>query len=182
MTTMLTLQRRHSQRCPNANKSPHRKQTKCRCPLWACGMFNQRRVRLSLKTRDLQRAARRLTEIEDRVSGKPRKTIVDAAGAFEAQHEGKAPETKRKYKRILGLLLDFCASASIHYLDQVNVETMDRYTIWRTRSGWAWIKEVELLSQFFEFCRDREWTAENPARRLQRPRMIEAMSGDELGP
>ena len=70
-------------------------------------MVDQRRVRLSLKTRDLQRAARRLTEIEDRVSGKPRKTIVDAAGAFQAQHEGKAPETKRKYKRILGFLLDF---------------------------------------------------------------------------
>jgi len=174
MTTMLTLQRRHSQKCPNGSKSPHSKQTKCRCPLWACGMVDQRRVRLSLKTRDLQRAARRLTEIEDRVSGKPRKTIVDAAWAFEAQHEGKAPETKRKYKRILGLLLDFCAGASIHYLDQVNVETMDRYTIRRAKSGWAWIKEVELLRQFFEFCRDREWTGKNPAKSLKRPRMIEA--------
>ena len=40
---------------------------------------------------------------------------------------------------------------------------MDRYTIWRTKSGWAWIKEVELLRQFFEFCRDREWTGKNPA-------------------
>ena len=91
MTTMLTLQRRHSTKCLNRNKSPDRKQTKCRCPLWACGMVDQRRVRLSLKTRDLQRAARRLTESEDRVAGKPRKTIVDAVRAFESQHEGKAP-------------------------------------------------------------------------------------------
>jgi len=59
-------------------------------------------------------------------------------------------------------------------LDQVNVETMDRYTIRRAKSGWAWIKEVELLRQFFEFCRDREWTGKNPARSLKRPRMIEA--------
>jgi hypothetical protein len=174
MSTMLNLQRRHSPKCPNRNKAPDRKETRCGCPLWACGMVDQRRVRLSLKTRDLQRAARRLTEIEDRVSGKPRKTIQDAVSAFQAQHEGKASETKRKYKRILGFLGDFCANASIHYLDQVNVETMDRYTLWRAKGGWAWIKEVELLTQFFEFCRDREWTAKNPARSLKRPRMIEA--------
>jgi site-specific recombinase XerD len=137
-------------------------------------MVDQRRVRLSLKTRDLQRAARRLTEIEDRISGKPRKTVADAVTAFHAQHAGKASETKRKYKRILGFLGEFCNKASIHYLDQVNVETMDRYTLWRAKEGWAWIKEVELLTQFFEFCRDREWTAKNPARSLKRPRMIEA--------
>jgi hypothetical protein len=29
-------------------------------------------------------------------------------------------------------------------------------------------------TQFFEFRRDREWTAKNPARSLKRPRMIEA--------
>jgi integrase len=51
---------------------------------------------------------------------------------------------------------------------------MDRYSLWRGKAGWAWIKEVELLTQFFEFCRDREWTGKNPARSLKRPRMIEA--------
>jgi site-specific recombinase XerD len=112
--------------------------------------------------------------MEDRVSGKPRKTISDAVSAFQAQHQGKASETKRKYKRILGFLLAFCANASIRYLDQVNVVGMDRYSLWRAKAGWAWVKEVELLTQFFEFCRDREWTAKNPARSLKRPRMIEA--------
>ena len=173
MTPMLTLQRRHSLKCPSYNRLPSRKESRCRCPLWACGMVDQRRVRLSLKTRDLQRAARRLTEIEDRISGKPRKTVCDAVSAFQVQHEGKAPETKRKYKRILEFFGDFCANASIHYLDQVNVEAMDRYTLWRAKAGWAWVKEVELLTQFFEFCRDREWTAKNPARSLKRPGMIE---------
>src|SRR5438067_2418522 len=38
MTPMLTLQRRHSLTCRNRNKSPGRKETRCRCPLWACGM------------------------------------------------------------------------------------------------------------------------------------------------
>jgi hypothetical protein len=102
MTSMLILQRRHTSKCPNHNKPPDRKETKCRCRLWACGMVDQRRVRHSLKTRDLQRAARRLVDLEDRVSGKPRKTITDSVNAFQLQHEGKASETKRKYKRLLG--------------------------------------------------------------------------------
>ena len=129
MTPMLTLHRRHSQKCPNHNKAPDRKEARCRCPLWASGMVDQRRVRISLKTRDLQRAARRLTELEDRISGKPRKTVADAIGAFQAQHEGKALETKRKYKRLLRFLSDFCVNGSITYLEQVNVETMDLYTL-----------------------------------------------------
>jgi site-specific recombinase XerD len=174
MTPMLTIQRRHSQRCPNHNKPPDRKETRCRCPLWATGMVDSRRVRLSLKTRDLQRAARRLTEMEDRIAGKPRKTIGDAVAAFHAQHEGKGGETKRKYKRILHFLSDFCSNSSINYLDQVGVESMDRYTLWRAKTGWAWVKEVELLTQFFEFCRDRGWMTTNPARSLKRPKMIEA--------
>jgi site-specific recombinase XerD len=174
MSAMLTLKRRHSLKCPNHNKAPGAKETRCRCPIWADGMVDQRRVRLSLKTRDLQRAAHRLTAMEDRFAGKPRKSVHDAVSAFEAQQAHKASETKRKYKRILQFFLSFCTEASITRLDQINVETMDRYTVWRAKTGWSWVKEVELLTQFFEFCRDREWTAKNPARSLKRPRMIEA--------
>lgn len=174
MTAMLTIQRRHSRKCPHRNKGPNYLKCCGRCPLWVCGMAEGRRVRLSLKTRDLQRAARRLTEIEDRVSGRPRKSIVDAVAAFHAQHEGNSVETKRKYKRLLKLLADFCTNESIHYLDRIDVEAMDRYALWRAKDGWAWIKEIELLRQFFEFCRDREWTAKNPARTLKRPILREA--------
>jgi len=129
---------------------------------------------MSLKTRDLQRAARKLTEMEDRASGRPRKTIPDAIQAFHVRHEQNQPETKRKYTRILNYLGEFCGSESIHFVERVNVETMDRYANWRSKGGWAWIKEIELLRQFFEFCRDREWTSKNPARALKRPVLREA--------
>jgi integrase len=46
--------------------------------------------------------------------------------------------------------------------------------VWRNKENWTWVKEVELLRQFFEFCRDREWTTKNPAKGLKRPTMIEA--------
>src|SRR5205814_4203741 len=128
----------------------------------------------SLKTRDIQRAARRLTEMEDRLSGKLRKQVSEAVEAFHAHHADNAPETKRKYKRLLNCLCEFCAAQSVHYVDQADVETMDRYASWRSKTGWAWIKEIELLRQFFGFCRDREWTTKNPAKSLKRPILHEA--------
>ena len=174
MTAMLTLQRRHSKKCRDRNKGPNFLKCRGRCSLRVCGAVEGRRVRISLKTRDLQRAARRLTEIEDRVSGKPRKTILDAVAAFHAHHERNGSETKRKYKRILGYLSDFCTKESFHYVDQVEVEAMDRYARPRAKDSWGWIKEIELLRQFFEFCRDRGWISTNPAKNLKRPIIQEA--------
>ena len=174
MTAMLTLQRRHSKKCRDRNKGPNYLKCRGHCPLRVCGTSEGRRVRISLKTRDLHRAARRLTEIEDRASGRPRKSTTEAIEAFHAQHHGDQSETKRKYKRILGLFGAFCTQAEIHYVDRVRVEDMDRYALWRNKENWTWVKEVELLRQFFEFCRDREWTTKNPARSLKRPIMIEA--------
>jgi len=174
MTCMLTLQRRHSDKCPDRNKGPNYLKCRGHCALRVCGMTEGRRVRLSLRTRDLARAARRVAELEDRASGRPRKSVEDAVAAFHAQHAGNAHETRRKYRRLLGSLASFCETASLHYVDQIGVEAMDRYALARARTGWAWIKEIELLRQFFEFCRDREWTTKNPARSLKRPVLREA--------
>lgn len=172
MTTMLKLQRRHSLECPRKDNGPDC--LDCPCPLWACGTLDGTRVRISLKTRDRGRGNRRLAELEDRRFETPRKTIIAAIKAFLDHHQDKAAETKRKYIRILGFLTEFCETASLIYVDRVNVETLDRYAKWRSKERWAWIKEIELLRQFFEFCRDREWTTKNPARALKRPRLQEA--------
>jgi site-specific recombinase XerD len=128
---------------------------------------------MSLKTHDLQRAARKLTQMEDRLSGKPRKPVLEALKAFAGQHEHNADETKRRYKRILRYFTDFCVKNSVVYVEQVDVEMLDRYAQPRCKMR-SWVKDVELLRQFFEFCRDREWTAKNPARALKIPRMHEA--------
>lgn len=126
-----------------------------------------------MKTRDLQRAAQRLTEMEDRVAGKPRKRIVDALAAFQAQHQGNAPETRRRYVRLLKYFSDFCAANSYDHLDQISVEVMDQYAPQRNQLK-SWTKDVELLRQLFEFCRDRGWIATNPAKALRIPRKLEA--------
>ena len=133
-------------------------------------MADGKRVRRSLKTRDLHRAVRRLTEMEDRLSGKPRKTIIDAVNAFLGQHEKNGDETKRRYKRVLRYFIEFCRSYPLPYVDQADVEAMDGYAVTRNTLR-SWNKDVELLVQLFEFCRDRGWTTKNPARALRIPKL-----------
>jgi site-specific recombinase XerD len=137
-------------------------------------MVNGKRIRTSLKTRDLQRAARRLAEMEEEALGKRRKTLSDAIEAFQARHAEHASETQRKYKRVLNYLSEYCAREPLRYVDQINVESLDGYALWRNKDNWTWIKEIEILRQFFAFCIDREWTRKNPAKALKRPRLLEA--------
>jgi site-specific recombinase XerD len=171
MTSMLTIQRRHSPNCPDRNKGPNYLKCRGHCLLRACGTTDTgKRVRLTLKTRDLQRAVRKLTEIEDRASGKPRKAIKDAVSAFQAQHEDNADETQRRYKRTLGYFTEFCKKDSFAYVDQLDVESHGQVCPLRNKLR-SWRKDVELLRQFFEFCRDRDWTSRNPARALKIPRL-----------
>jgi hypothetical protein len=151
MRSMLTIQRRHSQKCPDRDEGPNYLKCRGHCPLRICGTEGDgRRVRLSLKTRDVRRAARRLAEIEDRASGRPRKTMTDAVIAFQAQHEDNDPETKRRYNRTLRYFTEFCKRDSLAYLDQIDVEAMDRFAPSRNKIK-SWKKDVELLKQFFEF-------------------------------
>ena len=175
MNPMLTLQRRHSRKCPDRKKGPNYLKCRGHCSMRICGMQNGKRVRTSLKTRDFQRAARRLAEmLDDEAVGRSRKTLADAVEAFHAQHAEHAAETQRKYKRVLSFLAEYCASAQLRNVDQITVETMDGYALWRNKINWTWIKEIEILRQFFAFCVDREWTRKNPARALKRPRLLEA--------
>jgi site-specific recombinase XerD len=175
MMAMLTLQRRHSSKCPDKKEGPNFLKCRGHCSIRICGMQDGKRVRASLKTRDLQRAARRLTQmLDDEALGRSRKTITDAIAAFHAQHKDNAPETKRKYKRVLSFLSEHCEAEHLKYVDQNKVETMDTYALWRNKTNWTWIKEIEILRHFFTFCMDREWIRKNPAKALQRPRLIEA--------
>src|SRR5713226_4617007 len=121
---MLTLQRRHSQKCPDRNKGPNYLKCRGHCAMRICGMLNGKRVRRSLKTRDLQRAARRLSEMEEEALGRPRKLLTEAVDAFQAQHAEHAPETRRKYKRVLACLTHYCTPESLRFVDHIKVENL----------------------------------------------------------
>jgi site-specific recombinase XerD len=177
MCAMLNIQRRHTPKCPDRNHPNGPNFLGCRghCPLRIFGMLNGKRVRRSLKTRDVRRATRVLGEMEDEGTlTRPRKALDDAIEAFMSQHAQQASETKRKYARVLKYLNEYSASKSVRYVDQMNAESLDGYALWRNKTNWTWIKEIEILRQFFSFCIDREWTSKNPAKSLKRPKMLEA--------
>jgi len=131
-----------------------------------------KRIRKSLKTRDLQRAARRLAQLE--VDDGERATVDKATDAFLSAHADRAAETLRKYGRILGYLTNFCGDRSVTQVERITTEMLEAYAAWRNKRGWTWAKEIELLRQFFGFCAERGWIRGNPARALRRPRIIDA--------
>jgi site-specific recombinase XerD len=115
-----------------------------------------------------------MAEMEEEALGRPRKTLSDAIDAFHIQHAKRAPETQRKHRRVLAYLNEYCTRESIRFVDHITVETMDGYAIWRDKINWTWIKEIEILRQFFNFCIEREWTRKNPAKALKRPHLLDA--------
>jgi site-specific recombinase XerD len=170
---MLNIQRRHSAKCPDRDRGPNYLKCRGRCRFTAVGSIDGKRVRASLKTRDLQRAARKLADLIG-ADLKPKKKIDDAARAFLAQHSGKAFETQRKYKRILGCLSEYADAANVVHIEDITLELLDGYAKARQKENWTWIKEVEILRQFLKFCVDRDWARKNPATQLRRPKLLEA--------
>src|SRR5690242_11740741 len=126
----LTLQRRHSLKCPDRSKGPNFLKCHGHCKLRGVGYDDDhRRIRKSLNTRDLARAARLLAEFgrTGASAEPPRKRIADAIGAFLQHKADKAPETRRKYKRVLMLLGNYCESQNLHFIPELTVETLDGY-------------------------------------------------------
>jgi site-specific recombinase XerD len=171
----LELQKRHSLKCRHRDDPYSRK---CRCVIRVMGTTEAGRIRQSLRTSDWGRASRRLAELEESLRekppGRPRKLLTEAAALFQEQHRDRAEETQRKYKRILKFLTEHCGSVGITYVDQVTLETLDGYTVARGKANWTWVKEVEVLRQFFKFCLKRKWCEENVAADMQRPTIREA--------
>src|SRR5438874_2480795 len=133
----LTIQRRHSAKCPDKAKGPHH--LKCRgkrpCPLWVFGYdTNGVRVRESLGTRDVARAAGKLKELIDRIEHRPaypRKTVAAAIEAFYARHSHLGPETLRKYRRHVSELASFLVDRGIVHCDQFKLDLFDAYVVAR---------------------------------------------------
>ncbi|MGH9437935.1 MAG: tyrosine-type recombinase/integrase [Terriglobia bacterium] len=104
---------------------------------------------------------------------RPRKLMVEAINAFQEQKADKAPETKRKYRRVLQVLATYCEQRQLRFVPDVTVEALDAYVIERRKLNATWLKEIEILRQFFGFCVKRKWIDENPALDIERPRLPE---------
>lgn len=172
MATETILWRRHKESCPERKKGRN-SINKCNCLLYADGYVNGKRVnRVTLKTRDLTRARKRLAALEDPDLPKT-KTLADAIEAFLLNCQDLAENTRRKYKnRLEKKLLPFCQDKGIEDLSEITIETLDAFRSGRKLALMTSARELDTLRQFFNFCVDRRWLTENPAARIKPPRNI----------
>jgi site-specific recombinase XerD len=175
---MLTLYRRHltgtnakgGPLCAHADKG--RAYTKCSCPIWADGDVEGRgHVRQSLKTRDWQRAIRKLAALEDPNAAQC-KAITEATAAFEEHYHDRAPATRSKLAVTMRELRTYCKDAGLSDLSEITLEHLDAFRTSRKLGPLATLRELGRLRYFFKFCLKRKWITDNPAADSEAPRNI----------
>jgi integrase/recombinase XerD len=149
----------------------------CRCPIWAELSEEGERQRWSLKTRNMQRAIRKLAEWEShgRVTADKPRSLQQAIEDFLAS---KRPEielvTYRKYVRRLGLFSEYCKSQRALDLPSITPVLLNGYKAERcdVLSTLTWSKELDAMRTFFSFCVESEWITANPASRVKGPKNV----------
>lgn len=166
---MLTLYRRHLRTCPHHAKPNW---MRCECPVWCRGRVGNRPIRQSLNTNSVERARRRMDELERQIEEhREAKNVADAVEQFLAAKSIRN-STRRRYARSLNPLATFSEARKIESLDAITLEDLDRYKITRKVSAFTWSKELETLRSFFRFALKRRWCTANPAADLESPRNV----------
>jgi integrase/recombinase XerD len=179
---MLEPKRRHLANCPHAAKGSN--YLNCSCPLHAMGNLHGRRVRVSLRTADLQRALYRIQELEGHgeILFAGSETLGRAIALYlaDCRQRGLTDGTLRGYA-------DFFAIVRAWYGETVPVASITPEKILALRAGRlrkprkkgeapravtvrTSRKELEYLRAFFAFCLAQEWCAKNPAKAVRMPR------------
>lgn len=169
---MLTIWRRHTETC--AHRAKGRDYLKCDCPLWADGYLHGKRLlRQSLGTRDMARARKKAVALES-PDNKVYKPVGEAVAAFleHCKSEGLQDATIRKYRNPLDRLTEFCEAEQIDSLEELRTEHLDRFRATRHIAHVTASKELEAMRLFLGFCVDRDWSKENPAKKIKLPRNI----------
>ena len=168
---MLTLYRRHASSCKHHKAGAAH--LKCDCPLWAWGSLpNGRWVRKALGTRSMAEARRTVErwERDQRVGAPP--LVELAAEAFLSKHKDSAWATRIKYAKIMKLFSAFCERVGYDRIDSITVEVFDRYHATRDIAPLTWVKELQVLRSFCEFCVRRDWLKRNFAREVEVPKRL----------
>ena len=172
---MLNLYRRHlagtdangKAKCGHAKDG--RAWLKCSCPIWADGDINGQEYRKSLKTRDWQRAIRKLAALEDPAAPQC-KPITEATAAFEDSYRDRAPASRAKMAVSMRELRAYSERAGLLDLSELKLENLDAFRA--GRKPLATLRELGRLRYFFKFCLKRKWLSENPAAESEAPRNI----------
>jgi integrase len=107
------------------------------------------------------------------------KPIKEAIEAFHTSVADHAISTRTKYKRVLRFFADLAVSRGLRNMDEIGVEDIDAYRASRQISSVTWLKELEILRQFFQFSIVRKWADDNPTAGVDKPRNLK---GNEVVP
>jgi integrase/recombinase XerD len=190
---MLEPKRRHLALCEHAPKGLN--YLNCRCPLWAMGNLNGRRVRLSLRTTDLQRALFRIQELEGRGELLPAgsETLGRAIALYlaDCRQRGLAEGTLRGYSDFFSAVRAWfgetvpCGAITPEKLLVFRAgrrrQPRKRDEVCRPITVSTSRKELEYLRAFFAFCLAQEWMPKNPAKAIRMP-AEELQSADPFSP
>lgn len=168
------MYRRHAPKCQYFG--PGGRAVRTDKPFHADGIYKGQRIRLSLGTRSLQKAQRKLDAklaVLDRLDAGEEVTIAAACERFLGSYDGVgAASTIRKYGTKLRLPSDFCTSSGVRAIGDVTVDLLERYRQSRNIAVVTWKVELQALRTFFRFCQDRGWIERNPAKQVRAPKNL----------
>jgi integrase/recombinase XerD len=176
---MLTVYRRHLKRCEHRTEG--RGYRRCRCPIWADGIVGGSDIRCSLSTTDWERAQTTIRDWEaaGRVplpAAAPDEpmTVARACEQFVADAEARNlhPRTVYKYRLMFRQFQEFLRPLRIQSFDAIDLGLLVRYRATWADKNLSALKKLERLRGFFKFANENGWIADNPAKKLKNPKVV----------
>jgi len=173
---MLTIYRRHKKACGHRNKG--RRYRGCQCPIWVDGLLAGKEIRKSLDLRDWQKAQERVREWEAKGSiemeREPESVAVEQATEEflrDAEARSLRASTVYKYRLLFEQLKAFASNAGFRFLKEFDLTMLRRFRATWPNRNFSARKKLECLRAFFRFAQAGGWIPENPAAKLESPRV-----------
>ena len=154
---------------------------RCDCPIFGAGTINNKRVRQSTGTWELDEARLIVASWEGRpllavpeLQLPQRITLEDALEEFYTRALSKdlLESTLKKYRTFKNQFLEYADEKGIVYVDQLTIADADRF--FTTVPGKARTKgnKLGMLRSFVKFALKRKWLKENIVEDLEAPRGV----------
>jgi integrase len=145
----------------------------CRCPVWVQGVLDGKKIRESLKTSNWQKAQETIREWEVLGIAKPRVTVSEACSSFteDAAARNLRQDTLDKYDRLLRDLQRFATEKKIQFANEFDVDLVRKFRATWPDSNISAAKKLERLVAFFSFAQESGWLADNPAKKVKKPKI-----------
>ncbi|HTC64956.1 MAG TPA: tyrosine-type recombinase/integrase [Candidatus Saccharimonadales bacterium] len=140
-------------------------------------MIGGKEIRKSLKTKNWQRAQKKVRDME--IADKEpdeRITIEHACEAFleDAKARGLRNSSLERYDPLFTRLKEFAASMGLRYMNQLDLNSLREFRAGWEAQNYGARNELERLRALFRFAHDADWIPDNPARKLKAPRIAPA--------